>query len=220
MIQIGIFEFLKTGEFGNVKLGMSREEVLAILGEPRAWYNDKGRDLMRAHVWEYEWVSFYFTPAHIEYLNEGLYMISMSRFYGIHGIEVTPHYTLDTWALSHEQDVDFVEQRLIDAGLTFTKHNHLDTAVKWVVLQLESGVELSFHENYDEETPKQFYFTSIKSSRPTKMKHATKQVSITIPRVLYDKVRRMSQQHSESISAICSELLIPVLSRLPDAEDM
>jgi hypothetical protein len=58
---ISILEFLRTGHFGSVHIGMSRSEVVANLGVPDWYYpNDENVDHMSASFWSYGGVQLFF----------------------------------------------------------------------------------------------------------------------------------------------------------------
>ena len=226
-MQINMLDFLRTGGFGDIKLGISRIELFNLLGEPLAWLPNKVKDFMFADSWYYKQISFDFTPQTIETTQEGLYRISISNLSHKNDRELPPLYTLDMWELDDEPELDLVIQHLRNAGLNYKQLSQpqLDTVLKQISLELDSGVELIFqqiyyfHDNESSYKPEKFYLTTITHSQPISLKNPTKQLSVNIPIALYEKLQRLSQKHHQSMSSICSELLIPILFRIPDTSD-
>lgn len=62
MIAISILDFLRTGNFGPVKIGMLRDEIIAKLGLPD-WYYPDGQNHMSASLWSYGGVQLSFYDA-------------------------------------------------------------------------------------------------------------------------------------------------------------
>ena len=64
MAEINLLQFFKTGEFGPVKLGMTRAEVENLLGKPDSYYTieeiSDSDDYTSAEIWEYGGVELYF----------------------------------------------------------------------------------------------------------------------------------------------------------------
>jgi len=64
MAEINLLQFFKTGDFGPVKLGMTRAEVENLLGEPDSYYSpddaNNSDNYTTAGIWEYGGVELYF----------------------------------------------------------------------------------------------------------------------------------------------------------------
>ena len=62
MLSISLVEFFRTGQFGPVRLGMTRQEVYDFLGEPDG-YGSPNTHLMEARVWLYDAIELHFSDA-------------------------------------------------------------------------------------------------------------------------------------------------------------
>jgi hypothetical protein len=64
MAEINLLQFFKTGDFGPVKLGMTRAEVENLLGKPDSYYTpdnaDDSNNYATARIWEYGGVELCF----------------------------------------------------------------------------------------------------------------------------------------------------------------
>ena len=56
---ISLIDFFRTGNFGPIQLGMTRQEIYGLLGEPD-WYQSPDTNLMRSNIWMYEPIEFHF----------------------------------------------------------------------------------------------------------------------------------------------------------------
>ena len=57
-VEASLLEFARTGQFGPLRCGTSREELLAALGAPPLWGTEQDREI--ASIWRYGNVEFYF----------------------------------------------------------------------------------------------------------------------------------------------------------------
>lgn len=78
-IAVSMLDFLRTGEFGPLKLGTSRTELQGCLGNPENW-GPYQKAQQHAAVWKYGDIEFYFDDSgtlwiifsdHVEVLNGG-----------------------------------------------------------------------------------------------------------------------------------------------------
>ena len=58
MVKVSLCEFARTGLFGPISLGMSREELRLLLGNPPMW--DADSTIEDASIWRYSDIEFYF----------------------------------------------------------------------------------------------------------------------------------------------------------------
>ena len=61
-IAVSMLAFLRTGEFGPIKLGISRAELQDCLGEPENW-GPSPRAKHNADIWKYGDIEFYFNDS-------------------------------------------------------------------------------------------------------------------------------------------------------------
>ena len=59
MIKINIADFFRTGRFGPIKLGMTRKEIIAQLGEPDQYGCPGEKGFMKAGIWLYGDIEFH-----------------------------------------------------------------------------------------------------------------------------------------------------------------
>lgn len=64
MIVVSLKEFFRTGLFGPIELGMTRNEIISLLGTPDIWGPSNARSFETATIWKYCDVEFYFTREH------------------------------------------------------------------------------------------------------------------------------------------------------------
>lgn len=136
MIEISLLEWLRTGRFGPVHLGMSRAEVEGVLGPPEMMGGRTSRRKRRPTIWKYGDVEMYFggeleDPLHTVFL-EGLSVPSEGQ-----------RLVIDPWRLRGGMGLEEAIQQLEAEGLRFEQRvNPVDK--DYVELSLESGVKLSF----------------------------------------------------------------------------
>ena len=85
-IAASMLAFLRTGEFGPIKLGISRAELQDCLGEPKNWGPAK-KAKQNAEIWKYGDVEFYFDDS------DTLWMIFADHIENLRGgsaIEIDP----------------------------------------------------------------------------------------------------------------------------------
>ncbi len=94
MTYISLIDFFRTGNFGPIRLGMTRQEVYDILGEPD-FYDSGFREcshselsLMDAEIWSYCPIEFYF------FLDSPLFMV------------FTDHIPFEDWRESNIIELD------------------------------------------------------------------------------------------------------------------
>jgi hypothetical protein len=61
MTSISLLDFFRSGQFGPIQLGMTRQEVYDLLGEPDG-YGCPDTHLMKAGVWLYDAIELHFSP--------------------------------------------------------------------------------------------------------------------------------------------------------------
>jgi hypothetical protein len=130
---ISLKNFLRTGNFGFVEMGMKKEEVIAILGKPfcENEIND-GIALL------YGWYEFYFWNE-----NQQLFAIQNDslQFKNCLHFE-NQHFKLDTWFLQAGKmpTLQRVKQILDNTHIKYTEEEQYELHI----LTLESGVTIDF----------------------------------------------------------------------------
>ncbi len=134
MIKVSVRDFLKTGELGPVRLGMSREQVQELLGEP----DDTGGNSRRHRVptiWKYGDLEL-----HFEQGGNRLTLIHADDFDVLSGGEVLE---IDAWIAHKGISLDQVEKELELAHIPYCRKDSLygpDT----IVLSIGANVQMTF----------------------------------------------------------------------------
>jgi tetratricopeptide (TPR) repeat protein len=144
-IELSLKDFIHTGGLGPIHLGMTRQEVLAILGEPESWGGSyPGIELppgqVSAPIWLYGAIELYF--GHVQHR---LYMIFTDHMdaVGKSGYAIR----LDGWLFEkYPLDVKRMRTALFEEGIAFTE---VDRNGFFGELVLENDVEIAYE--YDEE---------------------------------------------------------------------
>jgi hypothetical protein len=77
-VKVSMREFLRSGAFGPLKVGATREQVRATLGEPDDWSIPSRRQRLPAK-WKYGVVEFHFDPG-----TDTIYLIHADDFEHLH----------------------------------------------------------------------------------------------------------------------------------------
>lgn len=139
-IYVQMLDFLRSANLGGIKLGMNRQELRELLGDPPDWSVTPRRKRAEiAAIWKYGSIEFYFAD-----WTDILYMIFSDQF-PFEGCE-TLH--LDPWELKEALPLEGALQLLDGAHLKY--HFVKDANLGATYVSLESGVRLSFHPPYDD----------------------------------------------------------------------
>ena len=138
---ISLKDVIQSGVFGPIKLGMSRDEVIAVLGEPDAVaINSRRRHRLKPGFIKYGDIEFYFTDE-----TDQLHMIyadHVSEFRGGNRI------SLDSWIIKGGAPRKEIEKALSDIGINFIEVKPWDPTCSQI--RTDSGVELVFAEVEEE----------------------------------------------------------------------
>lgn len=136
MIPVSLCEFARTGLFGPLRLGMSRDEIQYSLGYPELWGTEVHRD--SATIWRYSDIEFYFT-------DHELRMIFTDHDSLSNGGETL---AIDPWiiraGLSREQFDSALRAERIEFSITRPTYDPRQRLVTTM-----SGVQFSFVEERD-----------------------------------------------------------------------
>ena len=146
--KVDIRDFLRTGNFGPIQLGMTRSQVELLLGKPESWggqYPEHSREQFEQYasyndypIWEYDAMEFHFGDD-----RKLLYLIHCDHLDQLQSNGNT--FTLDRWVF--EANPPTREQ--VELALKEEKINYSDKRPDWFgTLVLSSGVEISYE--YDD----------------------------------------------------------------------
>ena len=140
MIAVSLLDFVRSGAFGPVTLGQSREQLRELLGPPDAW-GPTEKDPRRALIWKYGTTEFHFPGPALSLIHSDAFEVPEG------GAQVD----LDPWILIFGLALPSVEAALADEGITYSRHEdpHNPGAV---LLRTEAGVAFLFAE-LDEGNP-------------------------------------------------------------------
>lgn len=163
MTIISLKEFLKTGKFGNIEIGVStKQDVIALMGEGYD-FGDCGIIQIIKYGW-YEF--FYWTESQlVQGIQNDHLLFDCSNHQEMIHYE-NAQVKLDTWFLSANQHITFAEITTIleQEGIAYqlAKHRY-EGALEHI--QIESGVTIDFvdekdHSTYDD-SKEQWNFNRI-----------------------------------------------------------
>ena len=134
-IHVNMLEFLRTGDFGGIRLGMTRQEVREILGEPPNWSITRKRKRSEmAAVWKYGSIEIYFEDA------SGKVHMIFSDDFPLMGSETLQ---LDSWILREGLLLEDARLELDKGNLKYQVAE--ESLIGATRLDFESGVRLRFH---------------------------------------------------------------------------
>lgn len=195
-MKIDLKHFLETGEFGVIRLGMTRQQINEVLGTPRHWGPQDLKDT--SEIWKYGSIEFYFPRR-----GDELWMIYTDHLNPLTGDD---HFQLENWILSPELTLEAAEKHLTEAGIAFTREK--SRAVELITFKLTSSVCLVFEQVDNTHLLNAFYIRQQFESAPMK------QISAQLPLADYEKLRRESKRQRRSISELCSEWLQEQIDQL------
>ena len=136
MMKVSIKEFLVSGEFGEIKLGMNRDRLKIILRKPDIT-NFKTRKHHKEEMLEYGNIEFYF---HGE--DDSLSSIYADHFIVLDGGNAI---AVDSWKISGESSLSEVKDFFNTENISFREHPSKFTEA--VILITQSAVQLGFYQN-------------------------------------------------------------------------
>jgi hypothetical protein len=137
-IQVELLEFLRTGDFGGITLGMTRQQIIDLLGIPPNWMITKRRKRFEiSPIWRYGSMEFYFAE------NSGAFHMIFTDHFPLEGSETLS--IIDPWLLRGGLTFDEALTLLIPTGLPYQIAPELHTGVTY--LTFASGVKISFEAN-------------------------------------------------------------------------
>jgi hypothetical protein len=138
-ILVSMREFLRTGEFGPVKLGDSVESIRSAFGEPQV-VGGTSRRRRTPGIWKYGDIEF-----HLSDDRRYVWLIFCDAFDRLH---LGSAAILDYWFFEGHASREAVERELLAARISFRRQDmpHEPTGY---LLCLDSGVELLFSSGSD-----------------------------------------------------------------------
>ena len=141
IMKIYIEEFLKTGQFGPIKIGISKEQSLSLLGTP-----DSDTDLDGpGSILMYGWYEFFFDPeGQLKSMQNDNYDPSDSKTYNFKNEKIE----VDPWFLNEKpnQTIEDISNLLANSNIGYKKIKYHGR----VVLQTEADVVVDFDEDENE----------------------------------------------------------------------
>ncbi|WP_299626706.1 hypothetical protein [uncultured Tenacibaculum sp.] len=144
MKKIYLKDFIKTGDFGPVKIGMKKQHVINLLGEPDS-DNDFGSGTFGLL---YSWYEFFFdkkTQALKSIQNDHLQANCSEHDEMI--LFKNDKFEIDTWFLKINHDITYkeVKEILKRENISFSEEKYWDNDI----IKFESGVFLDFDDRDD-----------------------------------------------------------------------
>ena len=130
-MKVSLQEFIRTGKFGPIELGMGRAQVETILGAPDAWTAQENK--ADASIWKYGDVEFYFQ-------NHALWMIFMDDFTVPNG---GSKIGLEPWIIGGQLTLSRAEKEPKLAAIAYQKtdFSYKENGVRLIA---KSGATLAF----------------------------------------------------------------------------
>lgn len=127
-------KFLRSGQFGPVRLGDSVNVLRSVLGEPLV-LGVTSRRCPTPGIWKYGDIEFHLTSD-----RQRLGLIFCDTF---EQLQLGPDVAFERWFFEGHPAVEFVERELISAGIGFGRHD-MPHEPSVFLLRLDCGVELLF----------------------------------------------------------------------------
>lgn len=177
-------QFLKTGELGPIRPGMSRADIVDCLGPPQD--ESVARNPL---ILKYGGVQLTFLTRPDE---QDQVLAHIGLYFAPHSEPVPEPIRPVDFTLTHELTIDELRDFLVNKGLSaFSEVEEEDT--RYMVLP--SGVRITF------DGPKlhSIIFAARKATA------ASKQVSVSVPGEMWKQLRWLAQESKQSVSELCAQ---------------
>lgn len=140
MINFSLRDFVLTGKLGLIELGINREKVKQLLGEPYNWFVEKQNpeDWNKSSIWKYGGMELYFDEHDI------LYMIFTDHWDHLSD----EHVQIDPWIFTPTLQLEVLKKRLEAEQIVYQqKINYYGKTNEYLQPRLyfpKSGVRLDF----------------------------------------------------------------------------
>lgn len=132
MLTISLKDFITTGKFGPIELGMSIERVKEILGEPERWTD---HTFTAGHgIITYAWYEFF-------------YSTETRAVYGIQNDHLATYCNLKTGRVNNKQDICFTNE-LFTIDIWFLKKNWYMTYAQVIDRLNKEGITYNMVQEY------------------------------------------------------------------------
>lgn len=111
MLMVSIEEFARTGRFGPIQLGVTRDTLRSIIGYPDCWSGSDANSLETASIWKFGDIEFYFDVC------DRLYMVYADNFDVPSGGNA---FSIEPWVVRMCCDVDVFKDALRSGQITFS----------------------------------------------------------------------------------------------------
>jgi len=137
-MRISLEEFIRSGQLGPIKIGLSRNEVKTAFGEPNQWHS-KSPSWKTANIWKYGDTEFHFRA-------DKLWMIFFDEF---DIPNVGDKLELDAWGLSNQVTLSQMESKLKVAEINY-HCEQFSSDNERILLVSQAKTTLSFERQNDE----------------------------------------------------------------------
>jgi len=196
--KINLLESMRTGEFGPLRLGMTRQQLLKIIGEPDCRPEPANRD-DAPNIWVYDPIELYFDAGSGERL-EAIFVDHLEEMSGCR------HFEIDPWILEKGLPLEQAEFRLDQEELDYTVAPCAWNSGDAVEVTLGSGVKLSFllRREYEED---QLGLYAITLRAPRGEEAEYQKVSVSISPELYRMAREAARAGNTSVASILRDII-------------
>jgi hypothetical protein len=139
-IQVELLDFLHTGNFGGITLGITRQQIIDLVGNPPEWHvRGRGRKkrFEAASIWKYGSMEFFFAE------NSGAFHMIYTDHFPLEGCETLT--IIDPWLLRGGLTLDDALTLIKPTNLSYQLAPEPTTGDMY--LTFASGVEISFTPN-------------------------------------------------------------------------
>jgi hypothetical protein len=195
-MNISLKDFVSTGKFGEITLGLTQSEVKALLGEPDAM-GGVSRKYPVPRLWIYGNFEFFFNHE-----KDGGKLVYLSLPSFEESPVVSSNIIFDAWIfkadLSLEEATKHFKRENISFELAQTSE-FIDLNADDVVMKLETRAGANIYFLNDK-----LFSLNLKDKTPAPVK---KQLSVTLPLEAYEKIRQESVRTKIPIAKLCSDYL-------------
>ena len=132
---VSMREFLRSGEFGPVRLGDSVDSLRSVFGEPSV-VGGTSRRHRPPGIWKYGDIEFHLTSD-----RKCVCLIFCDTF---EQLQLGSAAAFDRWFFEGRPSVELVERELVAADIGFQRHDWRPPDPSLFLLHLDCGVELLF----------------------------------------------------------------------------
>jgi hypothetical protein len=188
--------FLKNGRFENINFGITREQLIEIIGEPEFILPEKSK---MPTLFEYGNVEFYFEDETKDARLQSI-QIDYPVSYSKKGSLIFKSYRWNI-NLTLDKAIDFLNRQKIK----FEEKTYPINVDFWRLLVTEGGVQIHFTNQRDVNVWELHKFG--RTFELNQRKSRTKQVSFEIEEKFYEQLREKAEKTRISIASLCKEII-------------